>query len=90
MFVIEKPSFTIQMHPVHKLFGLLLIVAILSHLGFNYRPLLLYLKQRGPLVAAGVLTVALVGLYGAALNNKVPAELARQMDEAAARAEGQE
>ncbi len=28
MFVIEKPSFTIQMHPVHKLFGLIMIISV--------------------------------------------------------------
>ncbi|HAN60078.1 MAG TPA: hypothetical protein DCQ11_04415 [Gammaproteobacteria bacterium] len=32
MFFIEKPSFTIQMHPVHKLFGLLLVFAVIGHL----------------------------------------------------------
>ena len=32
MFVIEKPSFTIQMHPVHKLFGLILILAVISYI----------------------------------------------------------
>ncbi|MDD2735437.1 MAG: hypothetical protein PHF56_15985 [Desulfuromonadaceae bacterium] len=30
MFVIERPSFTIQMHPVHKLFGLLMILTALG------------------------------------------------------------
>ena len=45
MFVIEKPSFTIQMHPVHKLFGLILILAVISHLFFNYKSLLEYLRN---------------------------------------------
>jgi len=30
-FVIERPSFTIQMHPVHKLFGLLMVMAAATH-----------------------------------------------------------
>lgn len=32
MFVIDKTSFTLQMHPVHKLFGLLLVFAALCHI----------------------------------------------------------
>lgn len=87
MFVIEKPSFTIQMHPVHKLFGLLMIVSVIAHLSFNYRALLNHLKARAAAVVGGVLVVVLVMLYGVALNNQVPAELAGQMDAAAAKAE---
>jgi len=87
MFVIEKPSFTIQMHPVHKIFGLLMIVAVIAHLSFNYRSLFSYLKQQRVAVAGGVLVAALVALYAVAINNEVPPELAQQMDEAAAKVE---
>lgn len=88
MFVIEKPSFTIQMHPVHKLFGLVMIVSVIAHLSFNVRALLNHLKARAAAVVGGVLVVVLVLLYGVALNNPVAAELAQQMDAAAAKAEG--
>jgi len=88
MFVIEKPSFTIQMHPVHKLFGLVMIVSVIAHLSFNYRALLNHLKARAAAAVGGVLVVVLVMLYGVVLNNPVAAELAEQMDAAAAKAEG--
>jgi cytochrome b561 len=88
MFVMEKPSFTIQMHPVHKLFGLLMVVAALCHIYLNVRSVKNHLKERSGLIVAGVLTVALVGLYGVAANNGLPPELAEQMDAAAAQAEG--
>lgn len=88
MLVIEKPSFTIQMHPVHKLFGLVMIVSVIAHLSFNYRALLNHLKARAAAVAGGVLVVFLVLLYGVALNNPVAADLAKQMDAAAAEADG--
>ncbi len=84
MFVIEKPSFTIQMHPVHKLFGLLMVFAAVTHISFNYRALINHLKSRSTSIYGGVLVVCLVLLYGAAINNKVPADLAEQMDSAAA------
>ena len=38
MFFIEKPSFTIQMHPVHKLFGLLLVFAVIDGLVKSLHP----------------------------------------------------
>lgn len=45
MFVIERPSFTIQMHPVHKLFGVIMILSVLGHLSFNFKSIVSYLKN---------------------------------------------
>ncbi len=87
MFFIEKPSFTIQMHPVHKLFGLLMIVSGILHIYLNYRSLLNHLKTKSVSIFGGVLVVFLVFLYGVAINNSVPEDLAKRMDSAAAEAE---
>ena len=87
MFVIEKPSFTIQMHPVHKLFGLIMIAAVIGHLSFNYRMLFNYLKTTAVAVLGGVLIILMVVLYGVALNSQIPAEIAEPMDALAAQAE---
>ena len=89
MFFIEKPSFTIQMHPVHKLFGLLLVISITCHIFFNYRSLLKHLKTKTVSVFGGVLVVLLLVLYGVALNNQLPAEIAKPMDTLASQAESQ-
>lgn len=89
MFIIERPSFTIQMHPVHKLFGLLMVVAAAAHLVLNFRPLRIHLKIRSVALSGVALIVALVLLYGAAVNNKVNPELAQKMDDAAAQQEAQ-
>jgi len=87
MFFIEKPSFTIQMHPVHKLFGLVMVIAAITHISLNYRSLLNHIKTKSVAIYGGVLVVILVLLYGVAINNKVPESLAKQMDSAAAKAE---
>lgn len=87
MFFIEKPSFTIQMHPVHKLFGLLMVISAITHVFLNYRGLLNHLKTKVTTIYGSVLVVILVLLYGVAINNKVPDDLAIQMDSAAAEAE---
>ena len=90
MFVIEKPSFTIQMHPVHKLFGLIMVVAAVAHISLNLKPLLRHFKAKSMAAYGSVLVVLLVVLYGVVINNAVPDDLAKVMDEAAAKAEGHE
>ncbi len=87
MFVIEQPSFTLQMHPVHKLFSLVMILSALIHISFNYQTLFNHLRTRGAALLGGLLVVAVTLMYGVALNNPVPEALAQQMDEAAAAAE---
>jgi Domain of unknown function (DUF4405) len=87
MFVIEKPSFTIQMHPVHKLFGLIMIASVIGHLSFNMRSLVTYLKTKAVAVFGGVMVCLLVLLYGVAINNKVPVSIAGPLDSLAAEAE---
>jgi cytochrome b561 len=90
MYVIEKPSFTMQMHPVHKVFGILLIAAAVTHLSLNFRGLVNHLKTRSVAVYGSVLVAALVLLYGVAINKEIPPELAQQMDAAAAKVEGED
>ena len=87
MFVIEKPSFTIQMHPVHKVFGLVMILAAITHLSLNFRGLINHLRTKSIAIYGSALVAALVLLYGIAINNEIPAELAEQMDAAAAKVE---
>lgn len=87
MFVIERPSFTLQMHPVHKLFGLVMIAAAIAHMTFNFHSIRMHLQPRSGVITVTALSVLLVALYAVAAFNRVPPELAAQMDAAAAQAE---
>jgi len=87
MFVVEKPSFTIQMHPVHKVFGILMIAAAVTHLSLNFRGLVNHLKTRSVALYGSALVAALVLLYGVAIQKEITDELAQQMDAAAAQAD---
>lgn len=87
MFFIEKPSFTIQMHPVHKLFGLIMVVAAIVHVSLNYQALLSHIKSKTSAIYGTALVVLLVALYGVAINNKTPKDLAEKMDSIAANVE---
>jgi hypothetical protein len=90
MFVIEKPSFTIQMHPVHKLFGLLMVIAAIAHISYNFKPLMRHLKSKSMSIYGSVLVVVLVLMYGVVVNNSLPEDLAKTMDDAAAQAHDHE
>jgi len=90
MYVVEKPSFTMQMHPVHKVFGILMIAAAVTHLSLNFRGLVNHLKTRSVAVYGSALVAALVLLYGVAIQKEIPPELAQQMDSAAAQVEGED
>ena len=90
MFFIEKPSFTIQMHPVHKLFGLIMILAVLAHLSFNLKSIVHYIKNKSVAMFGGLMIVLLIALYGVAIYNEVPPEIAIPMDKLAAEAESHE
>ena len=80
MFFIAKTSFTIQMHPVHKLFGLLLVLAALSHITLNYRQLLKHLSFKRVTVWCGILLIILILLWVLALSRPVPTEKAIELN----------
>lgn len=87
MLVIDRPSFSIRMHPVHKLFGVLLILGVLGHLSLNYRALLAHTRQRAAAWVGAALAVILVLVYGVAALMQIDAEQAAIIDQAAERLE---
>ena len=89
MIVMDRTSFTLQMHPVHKVFGLLMVATALAHIAYNFRSLKAHLKARAAAITGGVLVAALVGLCALAMNNSVPAEPAASLDALSHKAEQQ-
>jgi hypothetical protein len=87
MFFIEKPSFTIQMHPVHKIFGLLMVFSVVCHLTLNYHALMKYIKTKFVSIFGAALIIILILLYGVSLNNEIPREIAEPMDALASQRE---
>jgi len=87
MLVVDRPSFTMRLHPVHKLFGLLLIGAAATHLVLNARALRRHLQDGRVLGAGFVLAVVLTAAYVAATLQPLDEATARQLDDAARRLE---
>lgn len=90
MLVVDQPSFTLRMHPVHKLFGLLMVAAACVHLALNRRALQAHLARRSTAMVGVVAVLALAAAYAVVALNPVPEEDAALLDEAARRIEARE
>ena len=87
MFFIAQTSFTIQMHPVHKLFGILMVLAAASHITLNFRLLRKHLTFKRVTAWGIVLLVILILLWALALNRPVPADQAKELNRLSAEVE---
>ena len=63
MIVLGSFEFQLQMHPVHKIFGVLLSIAGVLHLYLNFSAIKKYLGNQKITLVAVALTVMMVGLY---------------------------
>lgn len=72
---------------MEKRFGLIMILSVIGHLSFNFKSILMYVRNKWIAVFGGVMVAHLVVLYGVALNNEVAPEIAIPMDKLAAETE---
>lgn len=63
MMILGSYEFNLRMHPVHKIFGLLLSVSGIIHVVLNYKSIRKYLTNRRIFVFGVVMLVILVLLY---------------------------
>lgn len=87
MLVVDQPSFTIRMHPVHKLFGMALVGAVGVHLVLNFRALRQHLRDKRVLALGALLSGLLIAAYAGAALRPMDADVARSLDNAAKRLE---
>lgn len=68
MIILNSFAFQLQMHPVHKIFGIIMAVAGCLHLYLNFTPIKHYLKNRAVLIMGVVLSFALIFLFVVGMN----------------------
>lgn len=68
MIVLNSFSFQLQMHPVHKVFGIMMVLSGSLHIGLNANPVRSYLKNKNVLVYGAILSVFLILLFVVGLN----------------------
>jgi len=90
MMVVDQPSFTLRLHPVHKVFGIVLVAAVGMHLFTQLPHLMRHLKAPAPRCVAGLVLLLLVTCYALAWMNPVAPEQAQQLDDMARRIEAGE
>lgn len=81
MIFLNSFTFQLQMHPVHKIFGIIMTVAGCLHLYLNFSPIKRYLKDRKVLVVGVCLTIGLVFLYVVGLNKPLDPASVEQIEQ---------
>ena len=71
MIFLNDFAFQLKMHPVHKIFGIIMSVAGLFHVYFNFGQIKKYLGIKKLAVGFGVLCLMLAGLYTVGLNKPI-------------------
>lgn len=90
MLIVDQPSFTLRMHPVHKVFSIVLVAGVGVHLFTQAASLRRHLKDPAARSVAGLVLTLLVICYALAWMNPVASEQAQQIDEMARRIEAGE
>ncbi len=68
MIILGSFTFQLQMHPVHKAFGLLMCVAAVFHIYFNFNQMKSYLKNNRIAISAAVLFTFMIFLFVIGMN----------------------
>lgn len=90
MLIVDLPSFTLRLHPVHKVFSIVLVLAVGLHLFTQAATLRRRLKDPAARCTAGLVMLLLVVCYALAWMNPVVPQQAQQLDEMARRIEAGE
>ncbi len=87
MLVIAKASFTMQMDPVHKLFGIVMLFASVTHALLNRKAIASYFKVQRTWFLSVPLVAILALAYILAIRNRVPNNISEPLNALAAEAE---
>jgi uncharacterized membrane protein HdeD (DUF308 family) len=70
----------LRMHLLHNLFGIVMSIAGIFHIYYNFKPIKNYLKNRWIIVFTAFLLVVLIFLYGVGLNEDIDQEMINQLE----------
>ena len=81
MIILNSFSFQLQMHPIHKIFGIIMVLAGCFHVYLNFKPIKNYLKNTKVIVFGGIMSALLILLLVAGLNKPMDPELVEQVEQ---------
>lgn len=80
MIVLNSFEFQLQMHPVHKIFGILLTISGIFHLYLNFNAIKKYLGHKKMMIFAVILTFFMVGLYAVGASKPLDTNKIQQIE----------
>ncbi|QSZ41906.1 DUF4405 domain-containing protein [Sulfurimonas aquatica] len=80
MIVLGSFEFQLQMHPVHKIFGVLLTLSGAYHLYYNFSAIRKYLSKRKMMLFAMVMTFLMITLYAVGMAKPIDKEKVQQIE----------
>ena len=80
MIILGSFEFQLQMHPVHKIFGVLLAIAGALHLYMNFSAIRKYLGDKKLALFTLLLTALMVGLYAVGTAKPLDKEKIQQIE----------
>jgi len=81
MIVLGSLEFQLQMHPVHKIFGVLLTLSGAFHLYYNFGAIKKYLSKRKMMLFAMLMTFLMVTLYALGMSKPIDKEKIAEVEQ---------
>jgi len=86
MLAVDRFGSQLRVHPVHNVFGFIMIVAGLLHSAFNWKGLAAHFRLRWSTILGVVLAILMVLLFIVGITRPVDVEVTRKVDDILSRA----
>lgn len=80
MIILDSLEFNLRMHPVHKIFGILMSISGIVHLYFNFNTIKKYLSSKKVLVYGIVMLLFMALLYFAGYKKPINKEIIKEIE----------
>lgn len=80
MIILKDLTFQLQMHPVHKIFGIFMCISAYFHIYFNINPIKNYLKVKKFAITFSILFVLLIFLFVAGMNKPIDKKIVSEIE----------
>lgn len=80
MIVIDSFEFQLRMHPVHKIFGIVMTIAGILHVCYNFKSIKKYLDSKTVLVFGIVMIAIMMLLYVVGFNKPLDKSIIKEIE----------
>lgn len=80
MIILGSFEFQLQMHPVHKIFGIILMFSGAFHVYYNFGAIKKYLSKRKMMLFAMIMTFIMIALYGVGIAKPLDKQKIQQIE----------